>query len=86
MSYSYVEVRDAAVGAARIALAIPSHELDEAIAHADRALAVGPILDPTLARDAGGELQRQLVVLRAVRNLQHKLEVLRPDAYESEAA
>lgn len=86
MSYSYVEVRDAAVGAARIALAIPADELSDAIEHADRALALGPILDPTLWRDGSGELQKHLVVLRAVRDLQRKLETLRPVDADHKAA
>lgn len=84
MSYSYVEVRDAAVGTARIALAIPADDLREAIEHADRALSIGPTLDPTLWRDgAADELLKHLVVLRAVRDFQRKLETLRPADAES---
>lgn len=86
MSYSYVEVRDSAVGTARLALAIPADDLREAIEHADRALSIGPILDPTLWRDGADELQKHLVVLRAVRDFQRKLETLRPADAEHKAA
>lgn len=87
----FVPVREIAVAAARVLIhgldalaalddvAVAGIEvLERAIAEAERAQSVGPILDPTMARGAGPELERELRFLRATLAYRRELEEFRP--------
>lgn len=73
----FTGVRDVVVAIGRVVLTVDPEVLAAAIAHGDRALAVGPILDPTAARDGSAELERQLKAMRAVLACRRALEELR---------
>lgn len=72
--------RDLAGAIAGVALqGFPDVELlERAIAAGERALSVGPIVDPTLWRDAHVELEVELKVMRAVLAFRREVEELRP--------
>lgn len=53
---------------------IQVEHFDRLIATAERALSAGPVLDPTLARDAGPALVEELRTFRAVRDLRRVIE------------
>jgi hypothetical protein len=75
---SFTDVRDLAVMLGRAALVLSLEDLDAAIASADHALAVGPILDPTLSIRASGSLEQQVAFLRAFRKFRAAMEEFRP--------
>jgi hypothetical protein len=75
---TFVEVRDVAVAIGHSATCLTVEQLDVAIAEADRAQTLGPILDPTLSMAAGGSLNEQLRYLRAFRTFRAAIEELRP--------
>lgn len=70
-------IRDHVVVVGRAVLLLEPEVLEAAIAHGERALAVGPILDPTAFRDGADELERQLRAMRAVLACRRSLEELR---------
>lgn len=77
--HTFPVVRDVAVTIARVTIgALQVEVLEQAIAEGDRALAVGPILDPTLARDAGPELEQHIALLRATLTYRQALEAFNP--------
>jgi hypothetical protein len=75
---AFTDVRDLAVMVGRAATVCSLDDIDEAIAAADHALAVGPILDPTLSMRASGSLEQQLAFLRAFRKFRAAIEEFRP--------
>lgn len=77
---AFVPVRDFAVSAARSVAMVPLETIEEAIAEGERALAVGPVLDPTLFRQGADELATQLRVIKALRNFRLAVEAIRPGA------
>lgn len=74
----FVPVRDLAVAVGRLSQAADLATIDQALAEADTALSVGPILDPTLARNGAAELERQVRLIRALRAFRAEVEELRP--------
>lgn len=70
-------VRDIVVAVGRTVLTLDPDVLAAAIAHGERAISVGPILDPTAFRDGHQELERQLKAMRAVLACRRALEELR---------
>lgn len=53
-------------------------DVDALIAQAETAQAVGPILDPTLARAGAEKLDQELKLFRALRTFRAVLEEFRP--------
>jgi hypothetical protein len=74
----FVEVRQFAVQVGRSVLMVPVDTIQEAINEAERALAVGPITNPTLYQQAGEELQQHVRLLRALLRFRLALEEFRP--------
>lgn len=70
-------VRDGVVAIGRAVLSLDTDTLEAAIAHGERSLGVGPILDPTAFRDGHEELEKQLKAMRAVLACRRALEELR---------
>jgi hypothetical protein len=73
----YSTVRDHAVLIGQLSQVLTIEQLEGAITHADRALSLGPILDPTAARAAGDELGKQVRYLRAVLAFRREVEAIR---------
>lgn len=67
-------VRDLVVTIGRAVLVLETDVLEAAIAHGERALGVGPILDPTAFMRGSGELERQLKAMRALLACRRELE------------
>lgn len=78
MSSTFVPVRDLAVAVGRAATALTLEQVDDAIAEADRAQAVGPILDPTAFMRGSASLDEQVTYLRAFRDFRAAIERFRP--------
>jgi coenzyme F420-reducing hydrogenase delta subunit len=76
----FAEVRDFAVQAARSVAMVDPTIIQQAIDEADRALVVGPILDPTLFQRGQAELEQQTQLLRALLHFRLRLEAFRPGA------
>jgi hypothetical protein len=74
----FVETRNTAVAVARIVLELNDDDLAAAIGDAERSLAVAPVVDPTLYMKAGSELEKQIKLLRILRNCRAELEQFRP--------
>jgi len=74
---TFVAVRDMAVAIGRTVAAIDPELIDQAIAEGNHSLAVGPILDPTLYRNASAQLDEQLRYLAAFRDFRRAIEDLR---------
>lgn len=74
---TFTAVRDAAVAVGRAATCLSVEQIDEAIAEADRAQTVGPIIDPTAFMRGSESLDEQLRYLRAFRDFRVKIEALR---------
>lgn len=70
----HVAIQSMLTVVAQAALAVPDDALDEFIVRADRALAVGPVIDPTLFRDAGEKLVALLDVARATKTYRERLD------------
>lgn len=77
---TFPAVRDLAVMVGRAMLCLEPEVLEQAIAEGERALAAGPVLDPTLYRQAGGELEQELELMRAMLTCRRALEAFRPPA------
>lgn len=75
---TFTAVRDAAVAIGRAATCLTVEQISEAIAEADRAQAVGPILDPTAFVRGTRSLDEQVRYLRAFRDFRAAIEELRP--------
>lgn len=74
----FVTVRDVAVMIGQAAQALSIEQLEGAIAHADRAQGIGPILDPTAFIRGRDELDKQLRYFRALLAFRRAIEDLRP--------
>jgi hypothetical protein len=74
----YAAARDAAISVSKAIAGLPLELVDDLVKTAERAEAVGPILDPTLARAAGDELADEIKMFRALRRFRQELEELRP--------
>jgi hypothetical protein len=69
------------VGAAVVTIDL--EELERAIAYGEHALACGAALEPTLWREAHGELEAELRAMRALLAFRRELEALRSRLTES---
>lgn len=76
----YASLRSWSIELAKLAGALDLQLLDRLIATAERSQAVGPILDPTLARDAGPALDQELRIFHAVRALAREVQAVRSEA------
>jgi hypothetical protein len=73
---TFVAVRDMAVAAARYARILPIEVIDQALAEAERADALGPILDPTLWSSGHRNLDQQVRLIRALREFRRTIDAL----------
>lgn len=73
----YAATRGAAINVSQAIASLPLELVDNLVATAERAQSLGPILDPTLARDAGGNLADELRLFRALARFRRELEDLR---------
>jgi hypothetical protein len=73
----FTTVRDQAVLIGQLSQALTIEQLEGAITHADRALSLGPILDPTAARAVGDELDKQVRYLRALLAFRREVEAIK---------
>lgn len=76
---AFVFVRDYAVVLARATLLLDLDTIEQAIAAAEHAQALCPILDPTLAGDAGHELAQQIRLMHHLRTFRIAIEAFRPE-------
>jgi hypothetical protein len=83
---AFTPVRDIAVALARTTLAIDIETIDRALEEASRAQSLGPILDPTLTRDAGDDLAEQVRLIKAFRDFRAAVETFRPSEEVADAA
>lgn len=73
----YIALRELIVRISGTLAQIPTDQLRRLIFTADRASAIGPIVDSTLARDAGANLEQEIRLFRAVRELRDVIEEIR---------
>lgn len=73
---AFTVVRDHAVAVGRVALLLDDDVIRRALEEASHAETVGPIVDPTLYRDAAGALAEQVAVIQAFRTFRAELERL----------
>lgn len=74
---AYQSARLFAINLAKAATIVNVETLDALVRTADTAQTLGPIMDPTLAREAGAELEREVRLFRALRTFRAELEALR---------
>lgn len=70
---AFVPAREMAVTLARAVLTVPDSLFERALEEGERALAVGPVLDPTLFQRGANPLEDQMAVIRAARDFRAAL-------------
>ncbi len=74
---TFEDVRDVAVAVGRSATVLSVKQIDTAIHEADRAMGLGPFLDPTAFMRGSDSLREQIAYLRAFRDFRAAIEAFR---------